>query len=161
MADENKTFPGTDLKYKITFEDEGFDPAVNNWLVDILNKYHQKVGQVTKDECLIDTEGNFYITVRAESGKFYAKTIYQLPDGDYEEGYGQQVDIQPLYEAGCSCIPKLKPCYCEEETTHKVTFERVTIQNVDGVYILLDRDGQPILDRNGDAILVHKYKQEE
>lgn len=143
----------------MTFLDEGFSPASDEWGIAILNRFKQQVGECRKDDCLIDTEGNFYITVRAEAGRYYAKTTYQMPDSDYESGFEQRTDIQPLYDTGCGCLPKQKPCWCEEEAQHRVTFEQVFIQNVDGLLILLDRDGNPILDRNGEAILVHKYKQ--
>ncbi len=160
MAEKKRIYPGTDLKLKVTFLDEDFDPAANDWAVEIQNEYGQKAGMITKEESLIDTEGNFYITVRTQAGKFLAKTTYLLPDTDYGTGYGQKTDIQTLYDTGCGCLPRLKPVCCEQETEHRVIFEEVNLRNVDDLYILLDRDGEPILDRDGNAILVRKFKNE-
>lgn len=47
MAETSRPYPGTDLKFKITFLDEDFNPAIHNWKVEILNRYHQKVGETS------------------------------------------------------------------------------------------------------------------
>lgn len=159
MTGKQRIYPGTDLKYRVTFNDEGFDPIENDWAVELLNAYGQKVGEATKEQALIDTEGRFYITLRAMSGKYFARTSYQMPDKDFETGHGQQTDIQVLYDTGCGCLPRLKQPCCETDTEHAVTFERVNIQNVEGLLILLDRNGDAIIGSDGNTILVHKFKQ--
>jgi len=159
MAETAKPYPGTDLKFKILFLDEDFNPAIHNWKVEFLNRYGQKVGETGREESLIDIEENFYITVRAEDGKIYAKTTYYPADGDFESGHSQQTDIQPLYDTGSECLPRLKPCWCEQETEHRVQFEAVNVKNAEGLYVLLDRDGEPILDRDGQPFLLHKFNE--
>lgn len=153
----NVIYPDTDLKFRVDFSLEGFDPKTDPWLLQLRNEFRKL--PITKDDSLVDEEGNFYITVRARIGKTFVTTTCGIPDGDYAGGYRQETDEQFLYEPYCT-MPGYAMGYCRHK--HWVTFTRVwmTSVNDDGLMLLLDRNGQVIHDRNGNPIFVHKYRNQ-
>jgi len=159
MEEEKKDiiYPDTDLKFRIDFSLEDFLPDEDPWTVTLRNEFRKLA--ITKDDCLVDEENNFYIAVRARIGKTFATTVCGIPDTDYEDGYRQETDEQFLYEPYCT-MPDYVKGYCRHE--HWVTFTRVWMSGVndDGLIMLLDRNGEPIHDRNGYPIYVHKYRKE-
>lgn len=156
-------YPDTDLKFRVDFNLESavladFLPDEDPWTITLRNEFRKL--DITKDDCLVDEEGNFYITTRARLGKTFVTTAVSIPDSDYEGEYRQETDEQFLYEPYCT-LPDHLTGFCRHE--HWVTFTRVWTGSVndDGYMMLLDRDGEPILDRDGNPIYVRKYKNEE
>lgn len=150
-------YPGTDLKFRVDFDLEGFDADEDPWSLLLSNEFRKL--EITKDDTLVDEEGNFYITVRAKEGKTFVKTTCGIEDSDYADGYRQMIDEQLLFEPYCT-LPDWLTGHCKHP--HWVTFTRVWLSDVndDGYQMLLDRNGEPIYDRNGDPIYVRKYRKE-
>ena len=155
--DRDIIYPDTDLKFRVDFSLDDFDPQADPWVLTLRNEFRKL--PITKDDCLVDAEGHFYITVRARLGRTFVTATCSIPDGDYADGYRQETDEQFLFEPYCT-MPDYAKGYCRHP--HWVTFTRVWMSNFndDGLIMLLDRYGQVIHDRNGNPIYVHKYRNQ-
>lgn len=149
--------PHTNLKYQVVITADGFDQKTDPWDVVVRNQFHRVSLDINPDDCIRDTEGNFYFTfVDAPLGKYYATTTVNIPDDDYEDGYMVITDRQHLEDVGiCSCHKTPCQCACVTDGV-RVTFKRVFTQNLDGNEYLADMDGNFILTSDGKRIAFKK-----
>lgn len=96
MADS--IYLGTDLKVLIEMEAPGFSMSEDNWEVS-LKSGGKVLKTFAKDECIEDSEGKFYICIRAADLKTGTIDIVfhaLVPDDDWDDGIRNEVDKKVL-----------------------------------------------------------------
>ena len=91
MADKG-TYKGTDLKYHLDIQAEGFSMENDDFCVDITDNSGKTV-HLDKNDCYFD--GDWYIcfdTNSLQRGPLTAKVTAWVPDPCYESGYRTEVD---------------------------------------------------------------------
>lgn len=90
---EDEAFLGTEKKYLLEIESDGFDMERDDFEVDI--KRGPKTIHLEKSDLIKDTEGNFFITFdTAELGAGGASMTVtaHVPDTDFPDGIRDEVD---------------------------------------------------------------------
>lgn len=148
----NMTYPGTDLKFRITAVSTELDLERDAWSLLVVDPYGRR-RRVEKDEFFQDSEGRWYFTVdRAVRGRYHARFDWAIPDDDFDEMVRNVRDMQPLADVGM-CGPKRKPC-CR--CKHPVSYEMVWTASLDDGTYLADRDGNLIYTNEGARIQIKK-----
>lgn len=146
----NMTFPGTDLKYRITTTKEGFDLVRDDFAVVIKNRYGRVTHRIAKSDCYQDSEGQCYFNVEnIHEGEHFAVFVGAFADIDYAKQHRVWTDRQPLFTGGDDCGTAGKAHRCDG---HEVQYEQVWTVNVgDGEY-LADSDGNFVYTSDGQRI---------
>ena len=146
---------GTDLKFRIMCSDSEIDLSASEWTIKFVNRHGQKVGSVSKDDSFVDAEGNFYFTHNAHSGKIYALISVESADEDFASKKSVLNERSLLYATSCD----LHSRHDLFTRGNIISYERVWMKDVGQYIVLMDRDGTPILDRDGNAIYVRRYRR--
>lgn len=150
---------GTDLKYRVDFNVEGYNPLIDGFKVAVKNRWGDSKYLFDNENALTDTEGNIYITLDAvPSGVYYAETTVGLADRDFQDGRQHIVYKCHLVNVGCG-VQQAQACNCQPEYG-SVEFTRVYTLNIgDGTY-LYDSDGNPIEGSDGQKVRLSMTAQE-
>lgn len=151
---------GTDLKWMVTVDMNGFDINEDDMELTIKNKWGQTKYSYKASDFFSDGEGHWFFTMpNVGAGIYYAYLDCYRGDHDFPEGYQRVTDVQKLVsvevcscqcDGGCDC--GCEECECCGTDGMKVTYERVwTVNFIDGCY-LADCYGNPILDAEGNLI---------
>ena len=153
-------YPGTDLKFRITAEIPDFRLSEDGFEITVRDKYMRTVAHITKQDCLRDSQGAWYFTLRkVRSGWYYASFRAYREDEDFDSGRALYSDIQHLCTVGyCDRhAPLFSDC---GEGSHKVCYEQVWTASVGGEDYLADCDGNYIYTSDGRRIQFLKETQE-
>ncbi len=87
----DKTYLGTELKYKVTMTATGFDMDTDDWEVTIVRGATKRT--FTKSECVQGQDGWFvcFDTKDFGAGNYYAIMTAFVPDADFDDGYRKEV----------------------------------------------------------------------
>lgn len=90
--DANKAYIGTELKFAIAIEAEGFSMEDDNFTVEL--RCGLKSITLDKGDCIEDASGNWYITFDSRelgSGIVRAIITAYVPDDDFDDGFRTEV----------------------------------------------------------------------
>lgn len=149
---------GEDVKYKITISQQGFVQNDDNFQVTLKWGMLGKELTITKDEMISDSDDNWYFMFSTADmvGRVKALCSYDVPDGDYPEGYRTETDLQ------CICVVITHPlpariCVPSGETTTPVTYERTEESDVAELYSeLVDSRGAVLVTSDNEELFVLK-----
>lgn len=83
---------GTELKFKITIEAQGFSMVDNDFTVEIVRGNKRKM--FAKEDLVYDGEGNYYVcfdTAEFGAGAVYAIVTAFVPDTDFGDMFRTEV----------------------------------------------------------------------
>lgn len=146
------TYPGTDMKFRITTEIPDFQLSEDGFGIVVRDKYMRVTARIAKDDCFYDDEGRWYFTLpRVRSGWYYAFFTAWREDEDFDDQLARYDDSQPLCTVGyCERhAPRLRDC---DEGHHLVHYEQVWSVSIDGADYLADCDGRYVLTSDGKRI---------
>ena len=89
---ERPIYLGTELKFSLNIEAEGFDMLEDDFKVIINNM--QKSVEIEKGEMILTQNDEFLFTLPTETlgtGDYYLTTVAQVPDADFDDGFRQEV----------------------------------------------------------------------
>lgn len=92
ITTERPIYLGTELKFALEIEAEGFDMLEDDFKVIINNM--QKSVVIEKGEMILTENDEFLFTLPTETlgtGDYYLTTVAQVPDADFDDGYRQEV----------------------------------------------------------------------
>lgn len=90
---EEHTYLGTELKYLLEIEAEGFSMMANNFEVEVTcgsKKLH-----FNRSDLVLDSSGKWYVcfnTSQLGAGKLFAKVTAYVPDDAFEDGIRTEVE---------------------------------------------------------------------
>lgn len=145
-------YPGTDIKWMVTVEMDGFSIDEDDMELAIKNRYGQVKYSYKAEDFYTNGNGMWLFNMpNARRGSYYAFLTCWRGDEDFPDNFQKVTDVQHLVDVGiCGCAEHT--CHCCQTDGMKVTYERVwTVNFVDGIY-LADKDGNPIRDVNGELI---------
>ena len=143
---------GTDLKFKVSVNLDGFDINEDNMTLAIKNRWGQTKYSYIAEDFFDNGNGEWFFTMpNVQKGRYYACLTCHRIDEDFEGNEQKVVDVQPLVNVDiCDCYDSI--CNCHATDGMQVIYERVwTVNLVDGVY-LADVNGQPIMTSDGQLI---------
>ena len=150
---------GTDLKYRVDIDIEGFDPKIDDFSVDVKNRWCQVKYSIGRADMLTDTDGNRYIALKSvPAGSYIAVLTASLKDTDFEDGRQNLVFVNHLADVGC-CPRHDGGCSGGGEGG-TVTYTRVFTVNLDNGTYIYDADGNPIEDVNGNRVRLSMTSEE-
>lgn len=88
----NAIYIGTELKFALIIETEGFDMATDDFCVVV--KSARKKVEIKKDEMLIDAEERYLFTVDTAAlgvGDYWVYAYAYVPDADFPDGLRTEV----------------------------------------------------------------------
>lgn len=154
-------YSGSDLKFKVEANIQGFSMVDNDFVIVIKNRWGQHRCTIKKEECFQDENNGFYFTIENVSiGVFYAYFTAYLPDDDYDKQTRNVVDKQRLYTVdSCGCKVNVDDCTCDSscpchDGEMKVTYKQVWTVNLDDGTYLTDKNGNLILTKDDMRIKV-------
>lgn len=140
------TYPGTDLKFRITAAIEGFSLADNYFTIAVKNGYGRLMYRRTKNQCFRDTEGSWYFTLTdIVPGTYTAVFTAYLPDDDFLRLIRRETDVQMLYDTHAD---RTDPA----ADSHRVQYERVYTASVGDEQFLVDENGDYIMSSDGQRV---------
>lgn len=155
------------MKWKVTALMSGFDIDEDNMELVIKNRFGRVCYSYNAEDFFSDGQGGWYFVMpNAKNGTYTAYLTCYRGDEDFPMGAQRVTDVQTLVTVGdcsCDCCSMSCPCGCEDCGTEglEVRYERVwTVNFIDGCY-LADKDGNPILDSNGNFIRFINSKEQE
>lgn len=143
----------SDLKFKITTTIDSFTLADDDFEISIKNWLGQTKYTVSKENCFVDSDGNYYFALYGVSnGTLYAYFRGVVADEDLVERKRNITDEQKLCSVGqcdCGCqTSATSKCTC----THYVEYTQVYTSSISGVEYLCDSEGNYITDSEGNRI---------
>lgn len=90
-------FVGTELKFQLIIESDGFSMADDDFKVIISN--YNKRKEIKKEDMKLDDNENYLFTVDTAyfgSGEYIATIIAYVPDEDFDDGIRTEVQKQVL-----------------------------------------------------------------
>lgn len=90
-------YQGTELKFTLDIQSEGFSMADDDFKVVIKNT--KKSVTISKAEMILDENENYLFTVDTGfmgTGEYWITTIAYVPDGDFDDGLRTEVQKQLL-----------------------------------------------------------------
>lgn len=157
-------YPGMDVKFQVTTEWENFLLTDDAFEIVIKDQYGRVVETFGKDDCLWDTDGNFYFALeKVRAGVYYAWFKGSYEDEDYTDQQATVADVQELLRVpgtvcGCPCQDAGKSLYCK---CHKAHYRLVTVVSIDGDDYLCGSDGKYILTSDGHRICFKNDKRKQ
>lgn len=99
MAEELRRtiFQGTELKFSLEIESDGFSMQDDDFKVVIKNMKHEK--EIRKEDMLLDGEEHYIFTIdTAEfgTGDYWALVYAYVPDADFDDGIRTEVQKSKL-----------------------------------------------------------------
>ena len=94
---ERPIYLGTELKFSLNIEAEGFDMLEDDFKVIIKNM--QKSVEIDKGEMILTQNDEFLFTLPTETlgtGDYYLITTAYVPDSDFQDGLRTEVQKQLL-----------------------------------------------------------------
>lgn len=144
-------YAGQDLKFKTTSEFPNFSLAENDFSIIIKNQFGRVVYRIKKEQCLVDSDGNYYFGVeKVCDGSYTAFFKGVVSDGDYEKQTATITDEQPIFTVGVRNGNEENTIFGSDK--HKVHYEQVYVVNVDGDEYLADVDGNLFYTSDGKKI---------
>lgn len=149
--------PGTDLKFKVTAVGRGMTLADCGFAIVVRNSYGRVVFVAEKHEMMTDSAGGFYFMMKSVAAGVYTSTLtIEKPDINFDGSFQRIVDVSYLTSVG-SVDTGRQP---HETDGVAVCYERVWTVNIgEGVY-LCDVNGTPILDSDGQPIMLTDQEPE-
>lgn len=143
--------PGTDLKFKVTAVGRGMTLADCGFAIVVRNSYGRVVFVAEKHDMMTDSVGGFYFMMKSVAAGVYSATLtIEKPDINFDGSFQRIVDVSYLCSVG-SVDTGRQP---HETDGVAVCYERVWTVNIgEGVY-LCDVNGTPILDSEGQPIML-------
>lgn len=92
MESDGKIYLGTDLKFLIDIQCDGFSMADDRFEVKLSRG--SKVLEFQKEDLELDSEGHFYVcfsTTDLGSGRIKAEVTAHVPDDDFEDGFREEI----------------------------------------------------------------------
>ena len=105
---------GTDLKYKVEATLEGFSQDSDDWQVTVINKYGRVIAHFPKEKMTRAKDGWYFALNALPAGEYVAIFKARVPDSDFDDGYRDITDEQPLCRVSKGrCMPATERyCYC-------------------------------------------------
>ena len=149
--------PGTDLKFKVTAVGRGMTLADCGFAIVVRNSYGRVVFVAEKHDMMTDSVGGFYFMMKSVAAGVYTSTLtIEKPDINFDGSFQRIVDVSYLTSVG-SVDTGRQP---HETDGVAVCYERVWTVNIgEGVY-LCDVNGNPILDSEGQPIMLNNPEPE-
>ena len=97
IMEKNKPFAGTDLKYLLEIEAEGFSMQDNDFKIVIHTNRGNK--EIKKEDMRLTEDEEFIFTVNTKelgAGEYILETIAYVPDDDFDSGIRTEVQKQLL-----------------------------------------------------------------
>lgn len=150
------TYPGTDLKFRITTTQPDFNLSEDTFEIKIKDQYNRVRQVVTKSDCFWDDQGGWYFVMDdVKTGIYFAWFHGRYEDEDYDDQRRDFRDIQELCRVGyCGC-----KCGCK--CKHVVQYEQVWTVSIDGDEYLCDCDGKYILTADNKRICFKNPKAQQ
>lgn len=150
------TYPGTDLKFRITATQPDFQLSEDWFEIRIKDQYGRVRWTLKRDDLFWDDQGQWYFVMDdVRKGIYYAFFHGRYEDEDYDDQRRDFYDIQELcrvgYLGGKCC------CKCK----HVVQYEQVWTVSIDGDEYLCDCDGKYILTVDNKRICFKSDKAQE
>lgn len=89
-------YENTDLKYKVEATLEGFSQDSDDWQVTVLTKYGRIIAHLPKEKMTRAKDGWYFVLSALPAGEYIAVFKARVPDSDFEDGYRDVTDRQPL-----------------------------------------------------------------
>lgn len=91
MELNNKTYVGTEMKYKVTISATGFNINNDDWNIEVFRGKTSR--KFTKEECIHGLDGWYlcFDTTDFGPGLYYAILTAYVPDSDFPDGYRTEV----------------------------------------------------------------------
>ena len=143
---------GTDIKWMVTVEMDGYSIDDDDMELVIKNRYGQVKYSYKAEDFYTNGNGMWLFNMpNARRGSYYAFMTCWRGDEDFPDNFQKVTDVRHLVDVGiCGCAKDT--CHCCQTDGMKVTYTRVwTVNFQDGIY-LADKDGNPIRDVNGELI---------
>ena len=149
--------PGTDLKFKVTAVGRGMTLADCGFAVVVRNSYGRVVFVAEKHDMMTDSVGGFYFMMKSVAAGVYTSTLtIEKPDINFDGSFQRIVDVSYLTSVGSVDTGR----QLHETDGVAVCYERVWTVNIgEGVY-LCDVNGTPILDSDGQPIMLNNPEPE-
>ena len=91
---------GSDIKFKITIESEGFDINENDFSVELYKGGVGAIKTYTKEDLVKTDEGDWLMCVETNKltvGSYYAVVWTHVPDDDFPDKERTEVSKTPLF----------------------------------------------------------------
>lgn len=149
--------PGTDLKFKVTAVGRGMTLADCGFAIVVRNSYGRVTFVAEKHEMMTDSVGGFYFMMKSVAAGVYSATLtIEKPDINFDGSFQRIVDVSYLCSVGSVDTGR----QLHETDGVAVCYERVWTVNIgEGVY-LCDVNGNPILDSEGQPIMLNNPEPE-
>lgn len=147
MTEKDIIVAGTEAKYFVDIQQDGFDMQENDFQVELKYGMFGNSIVITKAEMTADTSGKYFFEFSTAGmvGKVTAICKYYVPDVDDPDGVREEVDEQVLAFITTTPCPKFVSCP-KSCGTHKVTYERTDDSGIASKYQRLCTSlGQPIV----------------
>jgi len=150
-------YPGTDLKFKVTAVGRGMTLADCGFAIVVRNSYGRVVFVAEKHDMMTDSAGGFYFMMKSVAAGVYRSTLtIEKPDINFDGSFQRIVDVSYLCSVGSVDTGR----QLHETDGVAVCYERVWTVNIgEGVY-LCDVNGNPILDSEGQPIMLQDQETE-
>ena len=143
---------GEDAKYNIRIEREGFSMQDNDFRLALKWGMQEKQLVIPKSQMMDDEAGNWIFTFPTKDmvGVVTAVCEYDVPDGDYVEGFRTEKEEQPLCFVNTNMrLPQIMKDDGLYNGVH-VSYERRMRSDVRSLYVVLrDVTGAILRDMNG------------
>lgn len=93
MESVDRDYVGTKLKYLIDISSEGFSMDEDDFEI-IVSRGSTREKVITKDELIVDEQGNYYLTLDTEelgAGLYMLSVKAYVPDNDFDDGIRTEV----------------------------------------------------------------------
>ena len=149
------TYPGTDLKFRITTTQPDFNLSEDNFEIKIKDQYNRVRLTLKKSDCFWDDQGNWYFVMDdVKTGIYFAWFHGSYEDEDYDDQRRDFTDVQELCRVNYHDMPPR----CHHR--HVVQYEQVWTVSIDGEDYLADCDGNYVLTSDGNRICFKSNKQQ-
>lgn len=148
MTDNDIIVQGTEAKYFVDIEYEGFSMADNDFNIELFYGMHNDSIKLTKQDMTADTSGKYFFMFNTSkmTGKVTAVCTYYVPDTDDPDDSVRAITNEQIlcFVASTPC-PKLLCCPKCDPDEH-VTYERTDESGIASMYQrLCTAQGQPIV----------------
>ena len=162
MDKDKIVYKGETAKFKVTISHADFDQGRDNYSITLLYGMRGDFVTIPKSQMIVDEDGDAYMVFDSSDmlGQVKAVCTYEVPDTDMADGYRTEVDMQWLcFVSGTACPRFACEWICGDD--HHVKYERVYRGDTNTLFLNLRTSAQePILDKDGQQLRVHKSEDE-
>ena len=149
------TYPGSDLKFRITTTQPDFNLSEDNFEIKVKDQYGRVRQTVRKADCFWDDQGNWYFVMdNVRTGIYFAWFHGRYEDEDYDDQRRDFTDVQELCRVNYHAGPR------HHHHKHVVQYEQVWTVSIDGEDYLTDCDGNYVLTSDGNRICFKSNKEQ-